>query len=63
MIDHYQHFSAARGTAAAGGGGKKSELATGDIDIGIWRANHKTLGAWTERAYPEEQQQLKLPRQ
>ena len=19
----------------------------------IWRANHKTLGAWAERAYPE----------
>ena len=23
------------------------------VGAGIWRANHKTLGAWTERAYPE----------
>ena len=23
------------------------------VGAGIWRANHKTLGAWAERAYPE----------
>ena len=23
------------------------------VGAGIWRANHKTLGAWAERAYPK----------
>ena len=23
------------------------------VGAGIWRTNHKTLGAWAERAYPE----------
>ena len=23
------------------------------VGAGIWRANHKTLGAWAKRAYPE----------
>ena len=45
-----------------GGGGAAGPISIVDLCVarlrvavgaGIWRANHKTLGAWAERAYPE----------